>query len=323
MRNNYALSLALAGKYDDATDILQSLVQVPDAEERMRQNLALVYGLEGNDGQAAHFGRMDLDEDAVNNNLKYYQAMRNLDSPTARAADLTKPPADDLAPTPAQPGKTALNGSSQAEPAESVNAAPMGWQSAQAKTVRAGTRQPKIVANLRELPMTRAQAAAQASDQSDVVARNEPAQNHDAQIFDEAPSGLTGSIGPTTDASPTDAPASTHASERKAAEQKQIALASPAPQAVAKPAKRSAHQAANGSTAKEPAAQQSAHRRLPAVPPVGPLASRALDAPAPATHHMTDRDAKQPAGKTGSISGAIESNPVDTGARAPAVPALL
>ncbi|MFO1187597.1 MAG: hypothetical protein U1E87_09215 [Alphaproteobacteria bacterium] len=36
IRNNYALSLALAGKYDDSADILAGLAAAPDAEARIR-----------------------------------------------------------------------------------------------------------------------------------------------------------------------------------------------------------------------------------------------------------------------------------------------
>ncbi|HXZ69222.1 MAG TPA: tetratricopeptide repeat protein [Alphaproteobacteria bacterium] len=93
VRSNYALSLAYAGKYDQAADILNSLAQVPDSDDRIRQNLALVYGLAGNSGQAAHFGRMDLDEDAVSSNLKYYGAMRNLDAPAEKSGAMTRPTA--------------------------------------------------------------------------------------------------------------------------------------------------------------------------------------------------------------------------------------
>jgi Flp pilus assembly protein TadD len=91
IRNNYALSLALAGKYDDSADILSGLAAAPDAETRIRQNLALVYGLSGNDGQAAHVARMDLDEEAVANNLQYYQRLRHTTSDISKGAALLNP----------------------------------------------------------------------------------------------------------------------------------------------------------------------------------------------------------------------------------------
>ncbi len=91
VRSNYALSLALAGKYDDSADILASLAAAPDSGARIRQNLALVYGLAGNDGQAAHVARIDLDEDAVANNLQYYQRLRHIDSPIAKGSVLLNP----------------------------------------------------------------------------------------------------------------------------------------------------------------------------------------------------------------------------------------
>ena len=91
VRSNYGLSLALEGRSAQASDVLASLSAAPDAEARIRHNLALAYGLAGNDGQAAHVARLDLDEDAVNNNLQYYQRMRNVENPVTRSAPLSKP----------------------------------------------------------------------------------------------------------------------------------------------------------------------------------------------------------------------------------------
>ena len=86
LRNNMALSLALAGKFDEATQILGLLVKETGANIRHRQNLALIYGLAGKFGEAASIARLDLDEPAVQSNLAYYQTLRALPAKDRAAA---------------------------------------------------------------------------------------------------------------------------------------------------------------------------------------------------------------------------------------------
>jgi tetratricopeptide (TPR) repeat protein len=86
LRNNLGLSLALAGDYDRASGLLRELVDSPGATARYRQNLALVYGLAGDMDSAEHLARMDLDRDAVSNNLAYYAALRGMDNGRETAA---------------------------------------------------------------------------------------------------------------------------------------------------------------------------------------------------------------------------------------------
>lgn len=74
--NNLALSLALSGDLRQAEGLLVPLADGPDSEPRFRQNLALVYGLQGQDGRAAALARADLDPDAVRGNLAFYAAVR-------------------------------------------------------------------------------------------------------------------------------------------------------------------------------------------------------------------------------------------------------
>jgi len=57
----------------------------PNATARTRQNLALAYGLSGDNEKAAAVGRTDLDEASVKSNLAYYTMLRGL-SDHARAA---------------------------------------------------------------------------------------------------------------------------------------------------------------------------------------------------------------------------------------------
>ena len=78
-----ALSLALSGNYTNAIATLQPIAMESSGTAQERQTLALIYGLQGNLGEAARLGRIDLDEAAVEHNLGYYQTLRAL-SPEAR-----------------------------------------------------------------------------------------------------------------------------------------------------------------------------------------------------------------------------------------------
>ncbi len=78
--NNLGLSLALSGKHDEAVSVLGTLVDLSSASPLYRQNLALAYGLAGDLEMAARIGRMDLDEDAVAQNLTYYRVLNAIDN---------------------------------------------------------------------------------------------------------------------------------------------------------------------------------------------------------------------------------------------------
>lgn len=79
-----ALSLALTGKYAEAIAILQPIAMAVTSSPRERQTLALIYGLEGNRGEAQRIAQLDLDPRSVQHNLAYYDNLRRL-SPEARA----------------------------------------------------------------------------------------------------------------------------------------------------------------------------------------------------------------------------------------------
>jgi Flp pilus assembly protein TadD len=81
---NLALSLALSSDYLTAVATLQPLAMTSAASPQERQTLALIYGLKGNVVEAARLGRIDLDSDAVEHNLAYYETLREL-SPEARS----------------------------------------------------------------------------------------------------------------------------------------------------------------------------------------------------------------------------------------------
>jgi Flp pilus assembly protein TadD len=79
-----ALSLALSGNYPNAIAVLQPLTMSPAGSAQERQTLALIYGLNGNTAEAARLGRVDLDDASVEQNLAYYQSLREL-SPEVRS----------------------------------------------------------------------------------------------------------------------------------------------------------------------------------------------------------------------------------------------
>jgi Flp pilus assembly protein TadD len=88
LRNNLGLSQALSGDFAGGIATLSDLVSRPGATARNRQNLALVYGLAGDNTHADLVARSDLDEAAVRNNLAYFTLLRSLDDVGRTAAIL-------------------------------------------------------------------------------------------------------------------------------------------------------------------------------------------------------------------------------------------
>lgn len=86
--NNQGLSLALSGNLNQAVTVLGSAAKDPMAGPRLRQNLALVYGLAGRDKDAARIASIDLSQAEVARNLAYYGILRASDKATIRAAVL-------------------------------------------------------------------------------------------------------------------------------------------------------------------------------------------------------------------------------------------
>lgn len=84
LRNNLGLSLAFAGHYNGAVEILRPLALRPGATARDRQNLALAYGLGGDTANAEKFARMDMDSRGVERNMSYYAALRSMSDPVLR-----------------------------------------------------------------------------------------------------------------------------------------------------------------------------------------------------------------------------------------------
>jgi Flp pilus assembly protein TadD len=77
-RTNLGLSLALWGSSNEAIGLLAPMAASGTADARQRQNLALVFGLAGDVDQARAVSKIDLNEEAVRNNLAYYETLRGL-----------------------------------------------------------------------------------------------------------------------------------------------------------------------------------------------------------------------------------------------------
>ena len=88
--NNLALSYALDGKADKSEELLRKAVASGHDDKRVRQNLALVLGLQGKFEEARQVASVDITDQEAKSNLSYLRNM--LSSPTQFAA--AKPGAD-------------------------------------------------------------------------------------------------------------------------------------------------------------------------------------------------------------------------------------
>lgn len=75
-RNNLALSLALTGKFDEAIALMAPLVRSSTATPQVRENMAVIYALQGDADRAAVLSRVDLDEGVTQANLSFLAAVR-------------------------------------------------------------------------------------------------------------------------------------------------------------------------------------------------------------------------------------------------------
>jgi Flp pilus assembly protein TadD len=76
-RNDLALSLAMTGQLDEALTIIEPMARSPAAKPQTRQNLALIYGLLGDDARATAMSRLDLDDAATAANLSFFARVRS------------------------------------------------------------------------------------------------------------------------------------------------------------------------------------------------------------------------------------------------------
>jgi Flp pilus assembly protein TadD len=73
---NLGLSLILAGKPRDGANVLLDVTRFPAAPPQARQDLALAYGMLGNDEAAAEILGRDLPKASVQDNLRFYEIQR-------------------------------------------------------------------------------------------------------------------------------------------------------------------------------------------------------------------------------------------------------
>ena len=78
-RNDLALSLALTGQFGEAEDIMASMVRSSTATPRLRQNLALIYGLAGDAAHAGALSRVDLDTITTAGTMRFFELARSED----------------------------------------------------------------------------------------------------------------------------------------------------------------------------------------------------------------------------------------------------
>lgn len=97
LRSNLGLSLVLNGQPREGANLLLDVAHGPSAPPQARQNLALAYGVLGNDEAAGQILSVDLPKGSVDDDLRYYSAVRQL---------LAKQPPSDK---PAPPGPAATD----------------------------------------------------------------------------------------------------------------------------------------------------------------------------------------------------------------------
>lgn len=97
--NNLALSYALDGKAKKSEDLLRQAVASGHEDKRVRQNLALVLGLQGKFDEARQVAALDMSDQEAKSNMTYLRNM--LSNPTQFAAATpgdSEAPADDWEP---------------------------------------------------------------------------------------------------------------------------------------------------------------------------------------------------------------------------------
>jgi Flp pilus assembly protein TadD len=149
--NNLALSYALDGKAGKSEELLRKAVASGHDDKRVRQNLALVLGLQGKFEEARQVASVDITDQEAKSNLSYLRNM--LSSPTQFAA--AKPGADDDAGDDWQP--FAAKDANDQTPSKSANATPVA-----APKVQVVKATEKIEAPSAAAPVKAAQAAPKA-----------------------------------------------------------------------------------------------------------------------------------------------------------------
>lgn len=112
---NHGLALALAGRPADAVAILNQVARAPGADARVRQNLALAYGLSGDWTMARTVAAQDVPPEQLDTRIQQWMTMATPTRPSDQVAALTgvTPAAD-----PGQPQQLALNRAPQQNQAQ-------------------------------------------------------------------------------------------------------------------------------------------------------------------------------------------------------------
>ena len=150
--NNLALSYALDGKAKKSEQLLRKAVASGNEDKRVRQNLALVLGLQGKFDEARKVASVDMGDDQARSSMSYLRNM--VSSPNQVASRDTQeddwsPFADGASAKPAAPVKTAASPAKFAAPKEelrpSVAPAPVktAGTGSSTKTKTASAAQPK------------------------------------------------------------------------------------------------------------------------------------------------------------------------------------
>ena len=129
---NHGLALALAGRPQDAVAILNQAARAPGADARVRQNLALAYGLSGDWTMARTVAAQDVPPEQLDARVQQWMAMATPTRPSDQVAALTgvTPAAD-----PGQPQRLALNRAPQQNQAQAQVVLPPPLPEAQPQQV--------------------------------------------------------------------------------------------------------------------------------------------------------------------------------------------
>ena len=103
--NNFALSLAQAGRLSEAVEILERAAAMPEATPRMRQNLALLYAMKGDLALAEHYVRRDMPPEIADQNMACYRQLHMGMAPGDKAAPSSKERATMQAPSTPPPAE--------------------------------------------------------------------------------------------------------------------------------------------------------------------------------------------------------------------------
>jgi Flp pilus assembly protein TadD len=86
---NLGLSLVMSGKPRDGANVLLDVTRFPAAPPQARQDLALAYGLMGNDAAAAEILGSDMPKASVQDNLRFYDLHRQLMNQSGAATSVS------------------------------------------------------------------------------------------------------------------------------------------------------------------------------------------------------------------------------------------